>query len=92
MSTINAVRLKGTDSDPITLLPNPACGRTALLLNGDIDDHTVAQLTNAMGELIDEIGILQGRTMIDLGSYPPGVYFITVRDREMGYVKKLIIQ
>jgi hypothetical protein len=74
----------------LTVYPNPANNWVDLSLKGTIADNFTLEIYNADGMRL-LLKPWDGRS-IDVSSYPPGLYLITLkRDREI-YSQKLMIQ
>jgi hypothetical protein len=79
-SHIVIVTFQGSAS-PFSVWPNPTAGPTSLI-SRDLEKYDADlfyQVTDANGKLLLENKLVQERTDLNLGDYPPGNYFLNVR-------------
>jgi len=75
--------------DNLTISPNPA--KDHVEING-INKNIIYQLTNVLGQEITVGILIVGNSIIDLNSYLPGIYLLTLEDPDDGtkVVKRVI--
>ena len=68
----------------VMLLPNPTSGQTTVLLPKCSEG--TATLYNLAGQWLREVRLIGGEagTLLDMGGYPPGIYFLNVRGSDLG--------
>ncbi len=64
----------------ISVYPNPV--NSEVIINFDQVVHGTLQLSNTLGEVLEQTQINASVFILDLGDKPKGVYFITVTDEQ----------
>jgi hypothetical protein len=86
--TIIGVGILNTYSEQIKIYPNPT-NTTLSIVTGDSDLHSI-EINSLNGQLMYS-GEMEGIThQIDLSSFTEGVYFITIRSKEIVTTRKII--
>jgi Secretion system C-terminal sorting domain/Carboxylesterase family/alpha/beta hydrolase fold len=70
---------RGLDDDLITVFPNPATDK--LVVQSQLEEQAQLQVVNLHGVEVLRLTLdAHARTVIDLATYPSGIYFLHVRD------------
>lgn len=79
----------------IEIIPNPSSGKFMVKMNC-CDEPANVSITNLTGQkvfqTILEPGQNKGQFAFNVGHLPPGIYFISVENREKVWVEKLVIE
>ncbi|MFW5757350.1 MAG: C25 family cysteine peptidase [Bacteroidota bacterium] len=82
-------------SEGISVYPNPSAGEFQVLLNGRFDDADMS-ITNYQGQEIQKIPLknISGQHVfnINISEYPAGIYYLSLRNNNNKYIKKIIIK
>jgi hypothetical protein len=77
------------DDSPLKIWPNPASGDITLeswpSLNG-----AIVTILNLRGQELLFKKLVHDKTQLDIGSFPPGIYFVKVKNERTVIIKKLI--
>lgn len=73
----------------IVVYPNPTQGLLTVQANSLLRK---LEITNIVGQLVEEKNIRNNQFVIDLGAYRSGVYFLTITDELGGVITKKIVK
>jgi hypothetical protein len=73
-----------------TFYPNPVSDEMILILNNNYVDDAIITVHDDMGKLLIKKSVSGSEHIIDLGTLPNGVYFLTLTGTEGKYVRKII--
>lgn len=75
---------------PITIFPNPTPDLVQVtLLDPTVQDLKLT-LTNVDGKILQPVILLTNKHELDLSSYPAGIYFITIKDKDLRQVHQVV--
>jgi hypothetical protein len=75
---------------PFTIYPNPA--NYEITISSNINENTVASVFNTLSEKMLEEKINPGNSIINIKTWPQGIYIIKLRTKEVNLVQKIIKQ
>ncbi len=73
---------------PVKVYPNPANDKL-IISTSNKGKEIKAELLNIQGQKM-WAGVIQEKTVIDVSSFPKGVYFLKVNNGEEVFVRKII--
>ncbi len=65
-------------SDAVSVYPNPNTEHVLIEIGNQVDKNLRYQLFNTHGQLLSGKKIVGSQTIIPMGNYMPGVYFLTI--------------
>jgi len=75
----------------IRVFPNPSFDIVNIDINELlIDDNAQLEIFNSKGEKLAAYKLLEGKTSLDISTYPSGVYFIEFSNSDSHYVQKIV--
>src|SRR6056297_3315340 len=69
-------------SDAVSVYPNPTTEHVLIEIGNQVDEHLRYQLFNTHGQLLSGKKIVGSQTIIPLGNYMAGVYFLTIIQKQ----------
>lgn len=92
MSSVNET---SNDNSKIQIFPNPSSASITININSHINDIINLSIQSVDGKTLDskqiEINNRNNQTYFDVSKFPEGLYFVTVKGKEINYTKKIII-
>lgn len=97
-STVNAATSDLTESNAISIYPNPSIGPVNIEINTNNNEDLVVEIFNSIGQIVytkhynykySPIDIIE---QIDLSNSPKGIYLLQLKTQHMTSVKKVVIQ
>lgn len=85
---IGITELNTSEQLHLNIYPNPTEGTFEIALEGKAD----LIVTNAVGQIVQQQSLSEGKNSIDMSAYPDGVYFINATIKTTKYHCKLIKQ
>lgn len=76
----------------ITMYPNPATGEVFFNLSGSRYDSFNVTVSNSLGQTVAKTELSGQTGSLDLTSYSPGIYFVTIKAGNNSTTKKLIVR
>lgn len=73
----------------LELFPNPAKTLLNISVTGTSDIVNI-KVYNALGQIMDDFNIEDSRTLLNIDSYPRGIYYIGAEDKRQTTLKKFI--
>lgn len=79
-------------SQLIQISPNPASTEFYIDLKNNSADPTTLSITNCLGqEIYVQAGLTENRAIVDCANWPPGLYLISTKSKNVNSRKKLIV-
>jgi aminopeptidase N len=80
--------LENHKDEEMRIYPNPTC--TTLNIETSISDHFSIDMTSLNGQILYSIESEEPTKMLNVSSFKPGVYFITIRSKDFVRTEKII--
>ena len=73
------------------IYPNPSNGRFTLIFNDNATRERMLKITDMRGQVIEEKSIGNESTYVHHAKLIPGIYFISIKERNREYYSKLVV-
>jgi hypothetical protein len=85
---------KERTNNTISVFPNPTTGLLTIQLNTNDEMNLIktVNIYDVMGRKVYFSSVNQKIAVLNLSSYPKGIYFIETNDSENGYNQKISVQ